>query len=345
MIDLIIDPFVFACPHPEEGINTFRDFIRSILSWKELNDERWARVFISNQTFDVLSETNTYPLWDGLAALIAEFHIEDVQPRDVVDIVNALLMKLPSIEDHSGVNELLFDEAISAPDNHLNRRPVVFTEQYFRVSLIICLLAELNEHQAGSHMLITRLLTEDLVRSEIAATIHAYDSTPTKIELAAPPIHIKSRVDLCNTPHGLYLAVDPLQIWIKAQDDEQCAQALHLFLYQRVYTARRERISRNELQWSFGRLFCASVVEKGFLNNLSLMTALLRACAETILSERMTDVHALREGAGPEESQLQRGSDKAWRRKIDKENRLHYWETEQGPEFAYVAAHNESYIP
>jgi hypothetical protein len=345
MAELIIDPFVFACPHPDEGIDTFRSFIQSILSWKDLHDARWARVFISNQTIDVLSETNTYPLWDGLQALIAEFHIQDVQPRDIVGIVNALLMKLPAIEDHAGIKDLLYDEPKSTPNSHLIRRQALFVDQYFRIGLIICLLAELNNSQAMGHMLITRLLSEDLVRSEIEATIHAHDLDAGKIALDAPPIHIKSRLDLCNTPHGLFLAVDPLQIWGKAETDQECAQALHLFLYQKVYETRRHRISATDFQWSLGGAFCASVVQKGFLNNPPLMKALLRACAETILSERMTDVHTLREGRGAEERQIRRGSDKAWRREIDREYRLHYWETAEGPELAYLASHNESHIP
>jgi hypothetical protein len=51
-------------------------------------------------------------------------------------------------------------------------------------------------------------------------------------------------------------------------------------------------------------------------------------------------------GKGGNEPQQKRGQDKAWRRDIDYEYHLHYWECDDGSvEFASVVTHNDFSIP
>ena len=70
--------------------------------------------------------------------------------------------------------------------------------------------------------------------------------------------------------------------------------------------------------------------------------------AETIEHRQMADTHALRHGLGANDAQRVRASDgaKAWRRDIDREYHLHYWELGEGMvEFASVGPHNDFTIP
>lgn len=344
MSNLIIDPYVFACPHSDEGMNAFRNYIESIVSWREFADEGWARVFVSEQTVTVLAETNSYPLWDSLKSAIAQLNIVDVQARDIVDVVNALLQKLPSIESEFGLRDVLADKVASNPSYHLASRPPAFVEQYYRIAIMLCLIAQLRGFEELSQVLITRLLNEDLVSSEMTATIHDCESS-AELGLEHFPLQLHGYLQLCNSPHGLYLAVDTLDVWISASSDRECAQALHLFLYQKVYNAKQERISQDDLRWALGASFCESVMQLGFLTNRGRMRTLLRACADTILDENMAQTRWLRTGSGAEDPQRKRGAHKAWRRSIDHEYRLHYWETELGPELACVVAHNDMTIP
>ena len=78
----------------------------------------------------------------------------------------------------------------------------------------------------------------------------------------------------------------------------------------------------------------------------SLPPRVLRSIVETLNDERMTDVHALREGKGGNTSQRLRGKDKAQRRDIDHEFHLHYWDCDDGTvEIASVVYHNDFSIP
>ncbi len=74
---------------------------------------------------------------------------------------------------------------------------------------------------------------------------------------------------------------------------------------------------------------------------------LLRATSEAIDGQNFRAVHPLRTGRGGNNPQRQRKHDKAkaCRRDVDHEYHLHYWETENGIEFASMAVHNNFTIP
>ena len=57
MPNLIIDPYVFACPQPEEGIDEFRNYIESIVSWREFREAGWASVYVTARTYEILADT------------------------------------------------------------------------------------------------------------------------------------------------------------------------------------------------------------------------------------------------------------------------------------------------
>src|SRR5438128_2723819 len=80
----------------------------------------------------------------------------------------------------------------------------------------------------------------------------------------------------------------------------------------------------------------------------SVSASALRAASEAIDRQNMPAVHALRTGTGGNDPQRVRRRDnaKAWRRDVDREYHLHYWETGNGTiEFASIGVHNDFTIP
>jgi len=71
----------------------------------------------------------------------------------------------------------------------------------------------------------------------------------------------------------------------------------------------------------------------------------LRAIVETIDQLKLEDVHALRQSDSGGASQRVRGHDKGWRRDIDREYHLHYWEGSGGIEFGWMGPHNDFQLP
>jgi hypothetical protein len=63
--------------------------------------------------------------------------------------------------------------------------------------------------------------------------------------------------------------------------------------------------------------------------------------AEAVDQLNLADTHALRKSGAARAAQVTRGKDTAWRRDIDHEFHLHYWESEDGGiELASVVPHN-----
>jgi hypothetical protein len=78
------------------------------------------------------------------------------------------------------------------------------------------------------------------------------------------------------------------------------------------------------------------------------MRALFRSIAETVDRLKLAATHALREGQSGGAPQRHRSTDgaTAWRRDIDYEYHLHYWECSDGTvELASMGPHNDFSIP
>jgi len=91
--------------------------------------------------------------------------------------------------------------------------------------------------------------------------------------------------------------------------------------------------------------FQKSLEDCGILLNAGLANSTLRAVVHTIENVHMAATHPLREGSGPNEAQVRRGKDLAWRRDIDHEYHLHYWQCPGGlVELACVVTHNDFHI-
>jgi hypothetical protein len=138
-----------------------------------------------------------------------------------------------------------------------------------------------------------------------------------------------------------------LDIWISATSDELYIRAISIFVIQINFSLEKPKPKQEITSWYFGNRFLKTAKDLGFLHEQAKARMLLRSCAETILRENLGDTHWLRTGKGANNPQTKREKDKAaaWRRDIDREYHLHYWETAKGIEFASVVVHNDMKIP
>ncbi len=142
------------------------------------------------------------------------------------------------------------------------------------------------------------------------------------------------------------LNLDEVAIWKSAENGIGLALAMKIAVY-------KSRLERNiEPDWDeiegfrFGREFYPRMRECEQGGSPGLAERTLRALAETIDGQNMRAVHAKRLGSGGDNPQEMRGANKAWRRDIDREYHLHYWECANGTiEFASVGPHNMFDIP
>jgi hypothetical protein len=163
MVNLFLDPFIFACPQSEQGSEELERYIESILLWKELKETTWATIYVSAQTFDVLEETKSYPMWD----FVNRFGKQSIQRRDVLNTVNGLLNKLPNIEDRLSIREILWDDMQCAPIYYLHERHSLFIEQCQRLMAFMALFCIIESLKEDDQILITRNLLTSWERAKV----------------------------------------------------------------------------------------------------------------------------------------------------------------------------------
>lgn len=341
MTQIIIDPYIYSCPSLDQKESDFVTFISNLLLWREIKDNNWKCVFNTIAAAEVLAETNSYPPQEHLKEIIAKYDIKDIQAKDIVNLINALLLQLPNIEDKFGLFELLFDKYISSPYLHLTARPDAFKIAYERLTSIVSLSRTLLELPEKSLIVITKELNTDWVESDISCDIHDYEHDEN-IKRVNCPIHVKEIIPICQKPEALYLNLNPVIMWLSANSEEEYTKSIEIQMSQIIGSTD----DLSNYKWGYNSDFFDSAKPYGFLHNEMRAKMLLRACAETILSTNLKDTHALRTGSGANNPQRKRRSDhaKAYRRDIDHEYHLHYWETEFGVELANVVVHNNMSI-
>jgi hypothetical protein len=338
--NIFCDPYIFACPKQEAGVEAFASFVNNLLEWRKLRSARWAKLYISSTTCEVLADADMYPIWPKVQASLVSFNMKDVQAQDVMEIINTLLSKTPCMEQVCQIQEILLDELKYSPGDHLNKRPQVLIESYKRLLAFICLICDITKFPEASQIIISRSANDSVfVNVMVHGKVADCEMTCSTAKKLPLPMSVSGEFTTCFNDHGLSLSVNPISMWIDSDGEEMQKAALNFYVYQ-IDSKNTKRMS-----WSFGRKFFSTAAPLGFLNTEAKVKSLFRSMAETILGTNLQDTHALRENAGPNAPQVLRGLDKACRRDIDKEFHLHYWDTENGPEFASIVHHNDMSIP
>jgi hypothetical protein len=153
-------------------------------------------------------------------------------------------------------------------------------------------------------------------------------------------------VTVCKSFHELICGIDSSSAWTVAGNDEEKAAVVRIALYQAQLNQGDEAEWDELPSFCFGRDFLKRAARVCADTGNALVPRMLRSMVEALLRQRPEDVHALREGKKGGAPQRRRGADKAWRRDIDREYHLHYWECEKGlVEFGWVGPHDDEHLP
>lgn len=335
MISAFLESFVFCCPSDPTD-DQIISFITSLLEWRDIGVNGWITTRVSLQTADCLAKAGCgFPPWKAVSDLINQRGL-DLSTKDVFSIIDGLLNRLPKIEEALGLADILVSEAECAPPLHLERGEV-FLGDFERLLGLICLFKERSDPgNQSSHIVLSRQIYSCPITVTFRGQLEDVDPLgqevlPRKLAIAVPVFECASHF----MEH-----VDPVDIWRSAVSDEGFMAAV------RLYAQRAARISgiQYSTAWRLGSSFTSTVRERNLVN-AHAGSKILRACSETILQQRMADTHPLRVNLGANSPQVTRGRDTAWRRDIDYELHLYYWQTPAGTELASVALHEDYSIP
>jgi len=344
---VVFDAGVLAVPPLEGEASDAQRYIESLLDWARLLDEPWIAICMSENASGALFEDGLYPLREQLKELFSRHGIVEYTVNDVAIVIDRLLTHTPSFETYFRVQDVLPEDVSTKPDVlQLCAGDGLQSE----LARCLVLIAILRRH-CGSDILENALIVRQapgqsiLVRALVHVLEHKRDDIED--EIPEPPEYFEGHVLACDSFRGLLNCIDESKVLRNATDDAGVEIAIRIALYKarlaRLVEPDWDDVGGMRLGQSFGHVTrrCCSDTP------LSVSSALLRATSDAIDGRNLRAVHALRTGQGGNNPQRQRKHDKAkaWRRDIDHEYHLHYWEIENGIEFASMVVHNDFTIP
>lgn len=346
MPSVTIDTCVLAAPPQSVSHDDIIEYVETLLDWKKLLDEPWVAIYMSEHAAEVMIDEGVYPLRAELKRLFQAKGIEEYDYNTVGMLTEELLKKTPYFETVFRIQDVLSENVSTLPDLLSIHAGQELSSELARCVVMMAILHSSCRQPVLDHNLIVKPWQGSTV-VQVRALIHDIDtSRDDLLALPVPPEFFEGEILTCQNFRELVLNLDEAAIW-KAADNEI---GLELATKIAVYKSRLERAIEpnwDEIQgFRFGCEFYKRMrtCEQG--GSTGLVDRTLRALAETIDGQNMRAVHAKRTGTGGGDPQETRGQDKAWRRDIDREYHLHYWECADGTiEFASVGPHNMFDIP
>jgi len=340
-----IDTGVLAVPNSTCNADDVRRYVETLLDWKQLLDEPWVAIRISEKAPEVLVEDGLYPLREQLKKLFSAHGIMEYDANTVATVTDRLLQLTPSFETYYRVKDVLEDQLETDPD--VIR---LITHKGIQADLARCILliAILRQHclqPLGGHSLILSEAPRRVikVRAQIHDLAHERNDIPA---LPSPPEFFEGDVLACDDFQGLIECLDEAAILVGASDNPGVELAIRIALFKDSIAQGEFPDWSNAMSSRIGSKFRASYQQCCADQGNVLPPKILRAIVETTKRQNLSSTHALRTSAGANAPQRMRGADEAVRRDIDREFHLHYWDCADGTiELASVAYHNDFSIP
>lgn len=345
MLDLTIDAGVIAVPSPVHSAEVVHDYVDTLLDWSKLLEEPWVAIHISEGASEALFADGLYPLREQLRTLFGDHGIVEYDVNTVAKLIDKLLTLTPSFETYYRVKDVLADALDTDPDIIKLTTHNGLQSDLARCVILIAILRKHCRQPLAGHSLILRSAPDSIVRvrAQIHDIEHERDDLPA---LPSPPEYFEGDILVCDDFKGLVRCLDEGAILTEACDSSGVELAIKIALFKASLAWGQEP------NWSDTR---TPVIGASFLETCreccrdqggGLSPRILRAIVETMQSQNMAAVHALRTGKGGDDPQRMRGNDKAQRRDIDYEFHLHYWEcANELVELASVVHHNDFSIP
>jgi hypothetical protein len=300
-------------------------------------------VLTTNKIEELVVSTTGFPPWRSIADAIHEAEIEEIDAKEVLSIFIGLLQKLPFVEEQLNLKDVLIDNPSCVPDGHLAGRPSIFVMEHDRLLALMAIYASVKQLGVKDQLFATRDIAQTCTGTFTAELVEV-EAVATGISLTLP-VNLSDEFIFCSCPTPVREYVDPLYAWQTAENSEEVRSALELFLD--AYAKANGKQPSDRRRFTLHSQFLRTVLVNKQLRNHATAGKILRACAECIYRDNLASTHAIRVSSAANSAQKKRVRDSAtaWRRDIDRELHLHYWETASEPELASIVPHDDICIP
>lgn len=346
MPSVTIDAGVLASPPENGSAEDAHRYVETLLDWSKLLDEPWVAIYMSERASEALFADELYPLREQLNRLFTLNGIVEYDVNTVATVVDRLLQLTPSFETYFSIRDVWAEELTTEPDILRLCSGTTLQSELARCIVLIAILRQHCQEHVRDHSLILRNAPARTIRVRALIQLLEHDRSDLG-EAPISPEYFEGEVLVCDDFRGLIECLDESAILVKATDDIGVETAIRIGVY-------KSRFARGTApDWDDVPSHRVSHAFRSSFQDINptqqLANRLLRAIVETLEQTNLAAVHWLRTGTGGDDPQRVRGSDqaKAWRRDIDREHHLHYWNCEDGTvEIASVSfPHNDFWIP
>lgn len=324
MPSVTIDAGVLAAPLEHGTAEDAHRYVETLLDWSRLLDKPWIAIYMSERTSEVLFDDGLFPFREQLGRLFTANGIVEYDVNTIAQHLDRLLQRTPSFETYFSIQDVLTDELSTEPDISQFCSGTRLQSELARCIVLLAILRKHCRELTRDHSLILRQAPGKIIRVRALITLLEHQRTDLDA-IPVSPQYFDGDVMVCDDFRSLMECLDESEILLKATDEVGIKTAIRIA----VYKARLARGTSPD--WDavprlrIGREFRSTL--EGIHPTHQLAAKLLRAIVETLEQGNMSATHHLRTGGGGEDPQRVREIDQAnaWRRDIDREHHLHYW--------------------
>ena len=341
-VSTTIGTSVLAIPKQSETPEGAFDYVKRVVECKKILDEPWISVFVSSGAVEALWCDDVYPLRRQLQDMLNSHRIIDFDAQTLFVVIDKVLSKMDGCHLCFGASEVNVRECITEPDIL-----TVFDEgSALRSDLEQCItLHGIVRRYCGIENHPLMLVNTESAKVRVKSVLRKVVCEGQELfHLPRLPLQLDGDASIYHDFEGLLECLDPTVMLCEADCDLIVKVAIKVGVFKKRLLDS-DRVEWESLpQFQVGAGFRKSVVD---LNPTATVCGkILRAAVAAIEREELSKVHVLRRSASGSDVAVQRSGDnaKAWRRDVDLNLHLHYWQRSDSMiEFANVAYPHDNY--
>lgn len=346
MPSVTIDTCIFALPSEHATQEEVMGYVETLIDWSTLLDESWIEIYLCESISQDMLDENIYPIREKLKVLFKTIEVDVADANTVATVIDRLLRKTPTFETYFKISDILLNEVTITPDVLSIHTSKKLSSNLARIVVMIAIIRSCLKTPILDHNLIIKPWGRGS-KIQVSAQIIEIDiSREDLTEIPKYPHYFQGEVLAYENFKELVQSLDENAIWKGSDCEANLELATRIALYKSRIRNGDDPNWKDTHGFCFGTNFYTRMQEMERSGSPGLLDRTIRAIVETLEKMNLQDVHALRINEGGASPQQMRGKDKAWRRDIDREYHLHYWELTNGEiEFASIGPHNDFNIP
>ena len=301
-----IEPSILAIPSLMGEADEIHKYVVLLLFWKEVLEDDWFDVHMSERAAEALFADGRYPLREQLTAVLKKYGIEEYDVNTIARMAEDLLRRTPSFEQYYGVSAVLSERQVFEADIHNVVLYDSLREDFVRCVLLMALLRSYRLDPPAGHCFIVPTALARSVR--VVALVHDVEHEREELAtLLSLPEQLDSNVLMCDEFSGLMNCVDEREILINATEEKSIGLAIRIALFKDYLQSGEDWNWKVENLPTIRRRFRETCQECCAEHGVALAQKTLRSIVNIVRDATQETFHAIRVAVGGGSRQRKEG--------------------------------------